>query len=574
MPVYPLCLTFVTSFPNLFGSSFQSRSLPITRATSYQRFQRHSNVLPYVTPAKHCHYVPVAVTKSTPASADVTIPVGTFHQLYKTQVPLWLLDRLVHLGFTIPTPIQYAVLQHTLSQAPDAPGEDVVIHAQTGSGKTLAYLLPAISAVVPERSCVQALIVVPTQELGMQVYKLLRRLTSAYHGRGDTLRTISTDQALSLENEASHNLRTNVSDGLGADNDIDDANPDADDDDASVTFDDGGDDATDGTDTDEDDSFVDDGARTASFPVLPMLNQAGLRRQKLQLRQTAPRIVVGNPRRIAELENSGRLRLDLLKVLVVDEFDACLADTSTTAALQTILAVRNRERDRQTILASATVPQQRHFLRQCVRQRWTRPDIRHVWLDKSSGVRVPLSLTHAYALCDGKKKVAALRALINRFNDAAVHAKNGDSDADGSPSVLSIRAMVFVMPSRDVDSIVNALNRSLVAAYGGTSERPVEGIHNDMLLAQRKDAVRRFSSGEAHILIGTDVAARGLDFPDVSHIFHFDLPADADGYLHRAGRAGRQGRPGTSVVMVTRGEEFVVRRTANTLGIDFEKVGR
>lgn len=292
-----------------------------------------------------------------------------------------------------------------------------------------------------------------------------------------------------------------------------------------------------------------------TFPVLPMLDQADLRRQKLQLREAAPRVVVGNPLRVAELVQAGRLRLDLLKVLVVDEFDACLLDNSTTQALQTILSVRNRERARQTILASATVPQHRHFLRQCVRQRWTSSDIQHVWVEERSGERVPKSIEHFYAVCEGKKKLAALRTLLVRF---------------GRPDM---RAMVFVMGSRNIEEIVQALNRSL-QEYEGFGKNSVVGIRNDLSIGVRKEAMRRFREGEAKVLVGTDLAARGLDIREVSHVVHFDLARDSDGYLHRAGRAGRQGRRGSSVVLVAPGEEFVIRRTSNALGIEFSRIGR
>lgn len=486
-------------------------------------------------------------------SAAVNPPAGTdssdsFENLYRTRIPPWLLYRLSHLGFHHPTTIQRAALDVTLPSSPDSTGADVVIHAQTGSGKTLAYLLPAISAVVPERARVQALIIVPTQELGMQVYKLLRRLVSVY------------GHAVQPGQHNDHLL----TDQFDYDDDDDDPiGDDNDDDDENLLL-----------DTDQSNNGVnslDAKSQTAatqqSFPVLPMLNQANLRRQKLQLRKVAPRIIVGNPHRVAELVKSRRLRLDLLKVLVVDEFDACLNDTTTTSALQTILSVRNRERQRQTMLASATVPQHRHFLRQCSRQRWTQQDIKHVWLDEDSGVRVPTSLKHMFAIVDTRKKIAALRALLIRFNR--------DMQEEGDERRLAIRAMIFVMPSRNVADIVDAVNASLVEDFGLEEDaRPVEGVHNEYSIGLRREAVVRFRTGEARILVGTDVAARGLDFEDVTHVIHFDVASDADGYLHRAGRTGRQGRHGTSVMMVTKGEEFVVRRTANTLGIEFSRVGR
>lgn len=428
-------------------------------------------------------------------------PELTFGSSFDARIPTWLVGRLADLGFTVPTPVQLRSLQVALpatqesdSQLPEL-GRDIIIHAQTGCGKTLAYLLPAIAAVDPLRASVQALILVPTQELGMQVYKTLRRLAVAWP----------------------HAVDDSVGNG---------------------------------------------------FAVLPMLNQADLRRQKLQLRKTAPRIIVGNPHRIAELVESGRLRLDLLRVLVVDEFDACLLDTSTTSALQTVLGERGRER-RQTILASATVPQHRHFLRQCVRQRWTEADIEHVWVEESVGQRVPSSLRHCYSVVDGRKKLSALRVLLTHFG----------STADGK--VVLPRSIVFIMVSRPVAGIVKALNDAMTSNVAGDSDGskelkavdPVVGLADDMTVVERAKAMRRFRRGDARVLVSTDVAARGLDVEDITHVFHLDLASDADAYLHRAGRAGRLGRDGASISLVTSGEDFVIKRTANSLDIKFERIG-
>lgn len=422
---------------------------------------------------------------------------SSFEKSFDSRIPLWLSSRLIELGFESPTQIQSRTLDIALpvltkgtdeSDTKCLPGRDVVVHAQTGCGKTLAYLIPAIMAVDPTRASVQALILVPTQELGMQVYKALKRLTAAWsHTAGDV--------------------------------------------------------------------------SGAGFPVLPMLNQADLRRQKLQLRRTAPRIIVGNPHRVAALVESGRLRLDLLRVLVVDEFDACLLDTSTTSALQTVLGVRGRE-TRQTILASATVPQHRHFLRQCVRQRWTQEDIEHVWVEESEGQSVPSSLTHTYAVVDGRKKLSALRTLLLRF---------GRGTISGLP-----KAIVFIMVSRPVVPIVDALNGACFLSGDGSalnSSHAIVGLADDMSVLQRAKSMRRFRRGDASVLVATDVAARGLDIDGITHVFHLDLATDADAYLHRAGRAGRLGRQGVSVSLVTTGEEFVVRRTSNALGIDFRRLG-
>jgi superfamily II DNA/RNA helicase len=473
------------------------------------------------------------------------------------RIPPWLVERLAELGITTPTTVQRRALQIALPSALSgniptrAMGDDVIIHAQTGSGKTLAYLLPALGAIDPTRASIQALILVPTQELGMQVYKVLRRLAVAWPHP-----VVEGADGFVPEIVDEHN--GDIGSSCATDDDL--ADYDYEEDPEVFDISDESDDDAEAED-DADVTAASTGARNG-FPVLSMLNQANLRRQKLQLRHTAPRIIVGNPHRIAELVESGRLRLDLLRVLVVDEFDACLLDNSTTSALQTVLGVRGRER-RQTMLVSATVPQHRHFLRQCVRQRWTSDTIEHVWVEEDTGVLVPETLAHVYAVCEGRKKLSALRILLQQC---------GRETGFG---LLPERCIVFVMISRPIEGIVAALNKALESAgYNcGETGDPVVGLWNELGVGDRRRAMRRFRSGDARVLIATDLAARGLDIPDVSHVFHMDLATDSDAYLHRAGRAGRQGREGTSVSLVTPGEEFVVRRTGNSLGIEFTRIG-
>lgn len=480
----------------------------------------------------------------------------TFEDLYGDRMPSWLLERMNELGFLRPMNVQRGTLDLTLGKIEKGSmhlGKDAVIHAQTGSGKTLAYLLPAISAVDPTRASVQALILVPTQELGMQVYKTLRRLTVAWRhfadeGRSQVLDERSKDICAWLDgvkvsqSEGDQNLATERAD--------------------DKQFNEDAENLSDELDIGDEDGIwphMDTEAAKMNFPVLPMLNQADFRRQKLQLRRTVPRMVVGNPHRIAELVECGRLRLDLLRVLVVDEFDSCLLDNATTSALQTVLAVRGREQ-RQTILASATVPQHRHFLRQCIRQRWTSADIEHIWIEEKSGECVPISLHHMYALCESRKKLSALRMLLQYF---------GECEQAGT--VLE-RSIVFVMASRPVATIVSAINEALYNSGWVDTTEPVVGLWNEMSIGDRRRAMRRFRNADARVLVATDLAARGLDIPGVSHVFHMDLPTDADSYLHRAGRAGREGRKGTSVCLVSPGEEFVIRRISNSLNVEFDLI--
>ncbi|GAB0492618.1 hypothetical protein MMPV_003886 [Pyropia vietnamensis] len=400
-------------------------------------------------------------------------------------------------------------------------GEDAVLHAVTGSGKTLAYLLPALAAVEPRRTAVQALVVVPTQELGMQVYKVARRLASGY-GREMAAAAEIVDGA---DDEAS--LLDYLEGEEGAPEGVAPAGGGT----AAATAAAAAPGEAAGTATPSRPPFSPPAA--GRLPVLPMLDQADLRRQKLQLRQTAPRLVIGTPGRLVVLVASGRLCLDRLKVLVVDEFDAVLSDPASTANLQALLATKSRaggsDRDggvRQTVFVSATVPQHRHFLRQAVRSRWTRPVVKHVWVgepggedaasgeaqrgggggtvrdddddDDVGGGKLPSSLRHTYALCEPRKRLGALRQVLVQdllvdpprpsdgstphTDDVAVAAAaaaaswgaaargggsgeggEGEVENDGSPAPAPPLpgVIVFVMPTRPVDAIVAALNGAL-----------------------------------------------------------------------------------------------------------------
>ena len=94
--------------------------------------------------------------------------------------------------------------------------------------------------------------------------------------------------------------------------------------------------------------------------------------------------------------------------------------------------------------------------------------------------------------------------------------------------------MIFCRTKAGVDELGEAL---MAAAT------PVETIHGDLSQAQRDRVMRRFRAGQAEVLIATDVAARGLDIPDVTHVINYDIPESAEAYVHRIGRTGRAGRP-------------------------------
>jgi superfamily II DNA/RNA helicase len=118
-------------------------------------------------------------------------------------------------------------------------------------------------------------------------------------------------------------------------------------------------------------------------------------------------------------------------------------------------------------------------------------------------------------------------------------------------------ALVFVRTRRGADRLVRKLAHQGVSAVA---------MHGDMNQSQRERALRRFESGEATTLVATDVAARGLDLVEITHVINFDPPAEHTGYVHRVGRTGRAGRGGVGVTLVLPEQQDDVSRVARLAG--------
>ena len=127
-------------------------------------------------------------------------------------------------------------------------------------------------------------------------------------------------------------------------------------------------------------------------------------------------------------------------------------------------------------------------------------------------------------------------------------------------------ALVFVRTKRGADRLAAKLVRRDV---------PAIALHGDMTQSARERALARFHSGKVTTLVATDVAARGLDLADITHVINFDPPEDDKGYVHRVGRTGRAGRDGSGVTLVTPDQQAEVSRVAVRLGHreQFEREG-
>ncbi|HEU5433492.1 MAG TPA: DEAD/DEAH box helicase, partial [Thermomicrobiales bacterium] len=228
--------------------------------------------------------------------------------------------------------------------------------------------------------------------------------------------------------------------------------------------------------------------------------------------QRGVQIVVGTPGRVMDHMRRGTLSLDHIRFFILDEADEML-DMGFVEDIEWILDQAPTER--QMALFSATMPPRIAALA----ERYMHNPVRVTVAGKE--MTVPQVRQVSYEV-PRARKVDALGRIL---------------DAE-TPSL----AMIFARTKVGVDELGEAL---MARGYA------VETLHGDLSQAQRDRVMRRFRGGQAEILIATDVAARGLDIPEVSHVVNYDIPDSAEAYVHRIGRTGRMGRAGEAITLVT-----------------------
>jgi ATP-dependent RNA helicase RhlE len=243
-------------------------------------------------------------------------------------------------------------------------------------------------------------------------------------------------------------------------------------------------------------------------------------------------VLVATPGRLEDLIARGVVSLDGVETLVLDEADRML-DMGFKPAVSRIVA-RTPQR-RQTLFFSATI----EGATGAVAAAFTRDARRHVQAADSAA---KADIEHRFLHVDSQS--AKLDHLVEQLGDAA-----------------SGNTLVFVRTKRGADRLAKRLRtRQLEAA----------AMHGDKSQRQRERALARFEAGELDALIATDVAARGIDVPGVTHVVNFDAPGDSDSYVHRVGRTGRAGRRGTGISFVLADQAEEVRRMAGDLGLGRE----
>lgn len=221
-------------------------------------------------------------------------------------------------------------------------------------------------------------------------------------------------------------------------------------------------------------------------------------------------LVIGTPGRVMDHMRRGTLKLDHLKMIVLDEADEML-NMGFKEDIETILC--DVPEQRQIVLFSATVPDD---ILSIARQ--FQKDPVHIEICRD---QITLeNIAQSYVDVPTHHKTEALELLLHYFQPH--------------------RAMIFT----NTKSMVDELTESL-----GSSGFSVEGLHGDMKQLQRSRVMHGFKKGKINLLVATDVAARGIDVSDVDYVFNYDIPKVADYYVHRIGRTGRAGRTGTAITL-------------------------
>jgi ATP-dependent RNA helicase RhlE len=239
-------------------------------------------------------------------------------------------------------------------------------------------------------------------------------------------------------------------------------------------------------------------------------------------------IVVATPGRLEDLLDRKAFSLSGVRMLVLDEADRML-DMGFRPAVDRIVDACPRER--QTLFFSAT-------------------------LEGAVGKIAALYTNDAIAHEHGPSGSHATADIEHRFvrvADDRVGALVGELSQERD------LALVFVRTKRGADRLVKRLASSGVKAAA---------VHGNRSQKQREQALSQFRSGHVDTLVATDVAARGIDVQDISHVINFDLPGDHDVYVHRVGRTGRAGRRGIGITLVGAGDRNEARQIADRLNID------
>ena len=269
-------------------------------------------------------------------------------------------------------------------------------------------------------------------------------------------------------------------------------------------------------------------AQSRALKIAPVFGGVGIPAQAKKAAQA--HIVVATPGRLEDLLERGAFNLKQIQLLVLDEADRML-DMGFKPAVDRI--VSKMPRDRQTLFFSATL----EGAAGKVAASYTQNARRHVHAPKVEKA----ATEHRFVHLPHADKIDALVAELR-------HTERG-------------RTLVFVRTKRGADRLVKKLGNAKVRAVA---------MHGNKSQSQRRRALADFENGKIDTLVATDVASRGIDVDEITHVINFDAPEDRDTYVHRTGRTGRAGATGVAASFVLPDQHHEMRKIATDLGLHHE----
>ena len=266
--------------------------------------------------------------------------------------------------------------------------------------------------------------------------------------------------------------------------------------------------------------------------VLAVYGGAAITNQMRALKNKPQHIIIATPGRLIDLIKRKAVKLDKLQFLVLDEADEML-NMGFKDELDKILSYTPDEK--RTWLFSATMPKE---IKRIVKTYMDKP----IEVKVNTRNEVNANIDHQYIVVKQTDKTEALTRFL-------------DVDPE-------MRGLVFCRTRRDTQNLAEFLMRNGYKA---------DALHGDLSQQQRDRVMRRFKKHDLHVLCATDVAARGIDVNDLSHVFHFTIPDQMEYYTHRSGRTARAGKKGISIAFINGREQGKLRQIAKQLNIEFTK---